>query len=189
MRFYESRGKNGFTLIEVLVTVAILAIMTTALTMSVLSYIKSSNDKQRAADLKSLELALRLYKDANGRYPLAGCGAPAGTTMYTTRGGITEDSTNFVHCDDDEDYILGLVPDYLPKLPDDPNQEHENDKGFAYRVSADGQEYKVLVHASVETAPVPVDDPLARWKAPATGCTYSHAQRTYAIYSPGAKCW
>ena len=68
---------NGFSLIEVLVTVAIIAIMSTLLLPSVIGRLYSSKVIAVKSDLSTLNLALDMYKLDNGRYPTTAQGLNA----------------------------------------------------------------------------------------------------------------
>ena len=69
---------RGFTLIEILVVIGIIGLLTAIMTVSFSEVRKQSRDKSRMVGLKQLELALELYREANGQYPAAGCGAGSG---------------------------------------------------------------------------------------------------------------
>lgn len=68
MRFFKANEK-GFTLGELLVTIAIIALLSTIVLASMSEARKKARDKQRVSDIAQIQLALRLYKDANGEYP------------------------------------------------------------------------------------------------------------------------
>lgn len=68
MRFLLSK-EGGFTLVEVLVVVAIVAALGTAVIGSLGEGRTKARDTERMNDLAQLQIALRLYKDTNGTYP------------------------------------------------------------------------------------------------------------------------
>lgn len=179
---------------EILITVAILALLSVALTMSVLTYIKKANDKEREMGLQQLQLALRLYKDLNGRYPPPGCPDPDPAWEWTSPGPGNLASTWYQPCD--TGYITGLVPDYLPELPRDPVSEDVADKGFLYMTDPNGRDYKIIVHMSTEaTTPANMGEPFSRCPADwETLCTsprpdYCIPSNSFSVYTPGAACW
>ncbi|MBU2218920.1 prepilin-type N-terminal cleavage/methylation domain-containing protein [Patescibacteria group bacterium] len=72
--------KKGFTIIELMVTVAIIAILA-ALIMVSFSNIKAKNrDAKRMGDLKSISNALNLYYSVNNSFPTC-LACPAGVYL------------------------------------------------------------------------------------------------------------
>lgn len=64
--------RRAFTLIELLVVISIIAILVAAATTSWLNAQQKSRDGKRKSDLKSIQQALELYFQNNGRYPDTG---------------------------------------------------------------------------------------------------------------------
>lgn len=62
-------SKRGFTLVEVVVVVAIIGILATIITLGLNKYTQDSRDAQRATDVTSLSEALEKYYDKHGEYP------------------------------------------------------------------------------------------------------------------------
>src|SRR5687767_307098 len=60
---------KGFTFIELLVVVTIIAILTTVAAVSYTSTTKRSRDAKRLADLEQIRSALELCRAENGAYP------------------------------------------------------------------------------------------------------------------------
>lgn len=61
--------KRGFTLIELLVVIAIIGILSAIVLTSLGSAKQKGRDARRVSDIKSIQLALELYYDANSAYP------------------------------------------------------------------------------------------------------------------------
>ena len=70
---YDLRFKNnkGFTIIELLVTITIIALLTTIGVTGYQAVSKSGRDALRKSDLEQLRSALEIYKSENGSYPTA----------------------------------------------------------------------------------------------------------------------
>jgi type II secretion system protein G len=66
---FRTGNKRGFTLVEVLVVVAIVALLASVVIFSLQESRKKSRDGERKADLEQIQLALRMYKNVNGTYP------------------------------------------------------------------------------------------------------------------------
>lgn len=63
--------KNGFTLIELIVTVTIIAVLTVVGIISYSGTSKKARDNRRMADLEKIRIALELYRQATGStYPV-----------------------------------------------------------------------------------------------------------------------
>lgn len=69
---------KGFTLVELMVSIAIVAILATIGTVYYGQTRATARDGIRKADLQSVRTALEVYKQANGRYP--DCTPQAGTS-------------------------------------------------------------------------------------------------------------
>lgn len=72
MSRFSLRGghRKGFTLIELLVVIAIIGILSSVVLASLNSARTKARDTRRIADLKQLQIAMELYFDANGSYPV-----------------------------------------------------------------------------------------------------------------------
>lgn len=142
--FFMSRHRSfsaGFTLIEIIVTISIVAILAGAISINAIESSKRSRDTKRQADLRALQTAVELYKQKNGRYP-AGCnsvGSWSGQAdgMYACTNGTTQ-------------YIVGLIPEYIPTLPTDIRMAGGN-FGYVYRTNANGTVYKIAILNTVES--------------------------------------
>jgi prepilin-type N-terminal cleavage/methylation domain-containing protein len=167
----------GFTLIELLVVISIISLLSGVIYANFTAARENSRDKVRKTSLKELALALEVYKSQNGTYPGAGCGASPGDW-----------ATPSPTC---SEYIAGLVPEFIPELPVDPNQDSVSGLGFMYQVSSSGDRYKVIVKDTVESDLVnSFDNPFARCPSASGGpCSSGAPERTYAVYSPGTEDW
>lgn len=90
--------KKGFTLMEVLVATAIVAILISVSVVTFAPINKRSRDAKRKSDVEQIRSALEMYRADNGSYP-------------NTGSGIWSDAANLA---------TPLVPTYLPAIPSDP---------------------------------------------------------------------
>lgn len=97
--------KKGFTLIEILVAVTIIAVLVSIGVVSYASINKRSRDAKRKGDVEQLRSALEMYRADIGSYPNTGSGS------WTDASGLDIAGTN--PADD-------LVPTYFPAIPSDP---------------------------------------------------------------------
>jgi general secretion pathway protein G len=101
--------KKGFTLIEILVTVIIIAILTAIAVVSYTSINRRSRDVKRKSALEKVRQALEMYRSDNGFYPAV-------------------DPSNFGTL---SDLSSVLVPTYLPSIPLDP----KSTQGYYYQAT------------------------------------------------------
>jgi general secretion pathway protein G len=64
-------SKKGFTLIEIIVTISIIALLAAAGVVSYASLNRNSRDAKRRADLEQVRAAIEMYKSTNDVYPPA----------------------------------------------------------------------------------------------------------------------
>src|SRR5687767_14683314 len=77
------RKKNGFTFIEILVVVTVIALLTTIATVSYTSVNKRSRDAKRLGDLEQIRAALELCRTQQSTYPASiSSGVVCGTNTY-----------------------------------------------------------------------------------------------------------
>ncbi len=99
--------KKGFTLIEVIVVIAIISILLSVVLFAIVQARKDGRDKKRVSDLANIELALTLYKEKNRDYPVYPNGVELG------RGGTLDD-----------DILLFNGNTYVDPLNDAPDGEY-----------------------------------------------------------------
>lgn len=112
MNFYTPLKHKGFTLVELLVVISIIAVISGIAIASYSQAGKNARDNQRLLDAKQLEVALALYYSENGEYPAIN----------------GSNSKNYV------DLVDILEPDYINPLPMDPLLDF-------YRLPDDGNGY------------------------------------------------
>lgn len=91
---------KGFTLLELLISISILAIISSIGFISYSQAQLTARDSRRKLDLRSVETSLEIYRQKNsGSYPLTNNWSSLGTQ---------------------------LVPNYINKLPNDPSSPNTN---------------------------------------------------------------
>ncbi len=191
MFLINKRAQFGFSLVELMVTIAIIGILISVIYVSFQESRMSTRDKVRQTTLADLQLAIETYRAQTGFYPSQGCGAPG--TWATNDAALAGLSASVC-----TDFILGLVPSYIGTLP---NTTRPEGKSFAYR--SDGSGYKLIVYQGVESGSNQItsfNDRFAVCPPQAAGqgglCSETATNsgipanaRTYAVYSPGAEAW
>ncbi len=81
-RVTSASPTRGFTLIELLVVIAIIGVLSSVVLASLNTARKKGRDARRIADIKQLQLALELYYDSYGFYPVAMTSAVLVTPGY-----------------------------------------------------------------------------------------------------------
>src|SRR6185436_1463726 len=97
--------KKGFTLIELMVVIAIIGLLASIISVSLVSSRAKGRDAKRVADIKMIQLALETYYNDNSYYP---------TSLYS--GGISP----------------SFSPLYLTTVPKDPSDNTTQYKYSAY---------------------------------------------------------
>ncbi|MDP3645644.1 MAG: prepilin-type N-terminal cleavage/methylation domain-containing protein [bacterium] len=135
---------EGFTLIEMLVAIAIIGILATVVIASLSSARMKGRNARRVSDLKQLQLAVVEYYDLNSGFP------STGGVWYSSAIGDQVDNNG-------GNWIPGLKPKYVETLPTDPGGTKSADAACAtakaaYRYKSDGVSYKILSNCAPEGA-------------------------------------
>lgn len=124
----------GFTLVELLIVISIIAILSTVGISAYAGSQRSARDAKRKADLNQINLYLQYYYSDNGKYPQAG--------------GIPYGNAGSVQSTSGDAWIPALVSGgYTSRVPVDPlnNNSYPEVTGnysYAYgNVTLDGQRY------------------------------------------------
>ena len=106
---------RGYTLVELMVAISILALLFVAGVTSYSKATQRSRDAKRKSDIEQLRSALEMYRADNGTYP-------------STQGEVPIFPAPWKDIADAEYALLkdALVPNYIPELPTD------SQSGFSY---------------------------------------------------------
>lgn len=103
----QSTVKHGFTLIEILVTISIIAILSVIGMVAYSSVVRQGRDSKRQSDLRAIQSALEQYNSDQGFYPDA---ISFGNPLSRPTGGTP----------------------YMNSIPSDPINDSTNDYTYAY---------------------------------------------------------
>jgi prepilin-type N-terminal cleavage/methylation domain-containing protein len=78
MKLTHFGQSRGFTLIELLVVISIIAILSLGILTALYNARKESRDLARMSDVQQLKLVIKLYKEAQGIYPVHAAGIEIG---------------------------------------------------------------------------------------------------------------
>lgn len=93
----SSTSSRGFTLVELLVAIGIIGVLTAVVITSQADARAQARDKERQADIGQIQLAVRLYAEANRSFPASteticsSCSGTVNTAVEAYIGGEVED--------------------------------------------------------------------------------------------------
>lgn len=120
--------KKGFTLVELMVVITVIAILMTIAIVSFTRIQKQARDTKRKADVRTLETALQAYYTENQAYPLS-TSATAATTA-----------------------LAGLAPNYIPSIPTAPLGSTSTGGNTNYMYVTDALGFTYSLCTALETA-------------------------------------
>jgi prepilin-type N-terminal cleavage/methylation domain-containing protein len=103
----QTLNQNGFTLLELLIVIAIIGVLAGIIGISVTTARVRGRDAKRAGDIRQMITALDQYYVSFGYYP-------TGTASVGTDGGLLSDPASF------DASFEPMIPTYVPFLPDAP---------------------------------------------------------------------
>lgn len=147
---YKKQRKKGFTLIEILVVIGIIAILAGVVLVAVSpgKQFKQARDTQRVAHVNTILNAMgQNISDHQGQFFCAGNPIVITDTWTEIRSDVVANGGGF-------NIGVCLVPEYLPKLPFDPaigSYTDEDNYNIGYSVKMDEQG-RISVKAEGELA-------------------------------------
>ncbi|MFH0852007.1 MAG: prepilin-type N-terminal cleavage/methylation domain-containing protein [bacterium] len=136
---------KGFTLMELLVVIAIIGLLSGVVLVSLSSARAKARDAKRKTDLSQIQLALEMYYDFSGVYPVV----PGWWGECDSFGSHALSGS--------DGYVPNLAPAYMAQLPLDPKGHNANGAGCCYLYYSNGVDYKVLAHCTPETGYLATD--------------------------------
>lgn len=170
---------RAFTLLELLVTFAIIGFISTVALAAVKTTQANSRSNRRLEDLKTVAKALELYYNDHQAYPSTSTPQNGRYTLYDCY-----DSRRY------NDYIPGLASQYLSRLPHDPITTCTGNRDYNYAYTSDGKDYKFFA-PMVPNCPgqlencalgkkYGVEDPVR---------TCGMCDKAWSVYTPAARNW
>lgn len=133
----EQRSR-GFTLVELLVVVAIIGLLASTITATLSGTRRKGRDARRAADLHTIQTAIEMYATDNNHYPNTnGEWTSFDAPSYVNNPIINPDAAN----------LSAALQSYLPTPPKDPVP---NIGGRGYDFISNGTDYCILIYRTPE---------------------------------------
>ncbi|MEK7193911.1 MAG: type II secretion system protein [Patescibacteria group bacterium] len=82
--------KKGFTLVEVLIVVAIIGLLSSVILVGLGGFRSRGRDARRIADLREVQSALEIYYTKNQQYPVAASWGELSQTLTTAEIGVVQ---------------------------------------------------------------------------------------------------
>lgn len=150
--------RKAFTLVELLVTIAIIGLLATFVVLSTDSGKTKARDEKRLSDIKNIETALEIYKQNNsGLYPAA-----------ITPGSSLKDGSGMI---------------YLALVPHDPNYNGSTSSDYVYQQINSGVSYALFFSLEKSNGSL-----AAGLNAAAPGVTLASANTTNVACVPTYSC-
>ena len=120
-------SKKGFTLIELMITITIIAVLATVGLVVFSTVQKNARASKRIQDLDSIKKALENYKLSTGGYPVQATFDCVGAA------------------------IVALAPAHMPAIPADPLDGANAQGSHCYQYRGTANEYKVRTNLTIST--------------------------------------
>lgn len=131
----NKKPNNGFTLVELLVVISLIAILTAIVIAKVSDSRKNAYYLKRLSDINQIDLSLQKYNVVNlGKYPST-------SDVWLSSGTCVAQSATV-----NANFVPGLVPTYISSIPKDPENATNCLNGPMYMYKSNGRNYKLIVY-------------------------------------------
>ncbi|OGE75347.1 MAG: hypothetical protein A3C85_02345 [Candidatus Doudnabacteria bacterium RIFCSPHIGHO2_02_FULL_48_21] len=177
----------GFTIIELLVVISIIALLASVILVSLNSARAKARNAKRVSDLLQIQTALELYYDDNNRYPVSG----GWRSQCAGWGSLAQNLVVY-----DPAAAKGIVPAYMAWLPADPSMNAAANTA-CYIYNSDGVNYKFLDRGIDDMTLADVNGQFLKFKDPARNdqaslppCNVPDPNISISVWNTsGAMCW
>ncbi|MCX6703776.1 MAG: prepilin-type N-terminal cleavage/methylation domain-containing protein [Candidatus Zambryskibacteria bacterium] len=138
--FQKNNLKKGFTIVELLVSIAIIGLLSAVTFSSFAQSQERARVSKRVTDIKNIQNALEFYYAVSKSYPTT---SGFWRSECSAWGGYAPSAV-----------IPGLVPNYMSNMPSDPGMDKAANTS-CYLYASDGVNYALLDHdvADLRTSP------------------------------------
>lgn len=142
MNLKRKNKQSGFTLVEIMVVIAIIGMLTNLILTGLGVARSKGRDAKRKADLKQMQTALDLYYNTYNAYPSTG-----GSTVFYGLSASVAGNCAGGTCTSSgaSGWIPNLAPEFISQLPNDPLARTTDFSGYLY--ASDGVNYKLIAHS------------------------------------------
>lgn len=191
--------KKAFTLIEMLVVIAVIGILATVVVVSYGNAQSRSRDTQRVSDLLAVQSAITMYYANNKVYPTTTESVMGSASECSAWGSQNGAGAEWV------DVVKSELVKYLPNWPRDPKNKNLTLGYYCYIYKSDGVDYALILQGSTTASENEIDwarhteliDPY-RDDGGSSDCTDPNSTNNseisaWKVYSQnqgtGGKCW
>ena len=175
----KSKKRTGFTIIELLVIIAILGLLASMVFVHLRGAKALARDGERKAEVDSIRKALAIYYTEHNKYP---------------------ESETWISVEEDVDFSQALS-EWLPEMPEDPlypDTKESTGEPFSYQYSTEGTEgHGYKIHVEMESESYSFHEPFSvagggivyggeEWTC---GDALVYGVQDYTTVQIGTQCW
>lgn len=137
----HTKKQRGFTIVELLIVIVVIGILAAIVIVAYNGVQQRARDARRLTDIQSVSKALQYYYADNGSYPTT---PDMSHAMTDSNCAVGAQSAN---------WVPGLVPKYLPSLPQSFGPRVKDSLTACYQYASDGTIYVLSAWQAVEGGP------------------------------------